>query len=395
MKKSKVSYFSRLNSEYKILSRILYRAFVNGQISNISKLKRYLMHLKTKDFYLYKTLVKKGIQSGKISVIQSLESFIVDLPDKELNKSLSKIAELDIIRSEFQNGAHFLDILQTYEYENIYLKSIYNKIKRKTIVPLKNAIFKYFREENYEAIIEIFHMNLINILSKKDIKRLLNDNKINLSGIIGTLKIYLPPEQDFYLSERSLEELQDYLWEYPESSYEDYTFKLDEKGWEKVWNVYLSIWRKIEKFLETCDKFKPFPLIDHKKERAVLVPRSVSEFLEEGDSVEIKSGIFEGKRALVIRMPDDTSSSEEVVIRLLQEDAPITIKMHSDYLKIVEKREILEENTLERSPEEILTDLDEKIIWDDEIESEYDEDGPEQYQSDTSDESKDGKSKEE
>ena len=62
----------------------------------------------------------------------------------------------------------------------------------------------------------------------------------------------------------------------------------------------------------------------------VLLPRSVTEYLEEGDTVEIISGVFEGSRAIVMRMPHDSSASEEVVVRLLQEETPITIKIHGD-----------------------------------------------------------------
>ena len=130
----------------------------------------------------------------------------------------------------------------------------------------------------------------------------------------------------------------------------------------------------------------------------VLVPRSVTEFLEEGDTVEIISGVFEGSRALVMRMPHDTSSSEEVVVRLLQEETPITIKIHGDYLKLVGKREKLEEPIPEitvRSPEEIVTDLDQMISFDDGLESEYEEEVPEQYQSDTTDEYEDEEEEEE
>lgn len=120
----------------------------------------------------------------------------------------------------------------------------------------------------------------------------------------------------------------------------------------------------------------------------VLVPRSVTEFLEEGDTVEIISGVFEGSRALVMRMPHETSSSEEVVVRLLQEETPITIKIHGDYLKLVEKKRKVEEPIPEitvRTPEEIITDLDQMISFDDGLESEFDEEYSEQYQSDTLD----------
>lgn len=111
----------------------------------------------------------------------------------------------------------------------------------------------------------------------------------------------------------------------------------------------------------------------------VLVPRSVTEFLEEGDTVEIISGVFEGSRALVMRMPHDTSSSEEVVVRLLQEETPITIKIHGDYLKLVEKKE--KEKKEEPVPqvmatiaeEDIDRDLETIMTFEDELE-EFEED---------------------
>jgi len=107
----------------------------------------------------------------------------------------------------------------------------------------------------------------------------------------------------------------------------------------------------------------------------VLLPRSVTEYLEEGDTVEIISGVFEGSRALVMRMPHDTSSSEEVVVRLLQEETPITIKIHGDYLKLVEKKTPKEEPIpqIQVTAEDIITDL-EKAISFDEDDEDYDED---------------------
>ncbi|TFG24971.1 MAG: transcription elongation factor Spt5 [Promethearchaeota archaeon] len=116
----------------------------------------------------------------------------------------------------------------------------------------------------------------------------------------------------------------------------------------------------------------------------VLVPRSVTEFLESGDTVEIISGVFEGSRALVMRMPHDTSSSEEVVVRLLQEETPITIKIHGDYLKLVEKKKREKEPIPEirvTTPEEAITDLEKMISFDDEFETELEDDYPEQYES--------------
>jgi transcription elongation factor Spt5 len=103
----------------------------------------------------------------------------------------------------------------------------------------------------------------------------------------------------------------------------------------------------------------------------VLLPRSVTEYLESGDTVEIISGVFEGSRAIVMRMPHDTSSSEEVVVRLLQEETPITIKIHGDYLKLVEKKKLKKEPIPEitLSEGEVATDLDKAISFDDD----YDE----------------------
>ncbi|MFW9987996.1 MAG: transcription elongation factor Spt5 [Candidatus Odinarchaeota archaeon] len=116
----------------------------------------------------------------------------------------------------------------------------------------------------------------------------------------------------------------------------------------------------------------------------VLLPRSVTEYLEEGDTVEIISGVFEGSRALVMRMPHDTSSSEEVVVRLLQEETPITIKIHGDYLKLVEKKKPIEE--MEPIPEvkvsvDTTTDIDKTITFEDELE-EFEEEITDSYKSD-------------
>ena len=102
----------------------------------------------------------------------------------------------------------------------------------------------------------------------------------------------------------------------------------------------------------------------------VLLPRSVTEYLEEGDTVEIISGVFEGSRAIVMRMPHDTSSSEEVVVRLLQEETPITIKIHGDCLKLVEKKKFEEEAIPEVKVTEgaISADLEKAITFDEDYE---------------------------
>jgi transcription elongation factor Spt5 len=115
----------------------------------------------------------------------------------------------------------------------------------------------------------------------------------------------------------------------------------------------------------------------------VLLPRSVTEYLEEGDTVEIISGVFEGSRALAIRLPHDSSQSEEVVVRLLQEETPITIKIHGDYLKLVEKKKRVKEPVPEiKVSAEIITDLEKSITFEDEFE-EFEEDVTESYKTST------------
>lgn len=111
--------------------------------------------------------------------------------------------------------------------------------------------------------------------------------------------------------------------------------------------------------------------------KMVLLPRKITEYVEEGDTVEIISGVFEGSRAIVLRMPHDSSSSEEVVVRLLQEETPITIKIHGDYLKLTEKKkdEVLGEPIPEIQVKEGTTtiDLESSITFDDGLESEGEE----------------------
>ncbi len=101
----------------------------------------------------------------------------------------------------------------------------------------------------------------------------------------------------------------------------------------------------------------------------VLVPRSVTEYLEEGDKVEIISGVFTGRQAIIMRMPHDTSASEEVIVRLLQEESDITIKIHGDYLKLIEKSRREEEIVKVKIEEEIVTDLEKTISFDEDYEA--------------------------
>ncbi len=70
----------------------------------------------------------------------------------------------------------------------------------------------------------------------------------------------------------------------------------------------------------------------------LIKPRRVQEILEVGDVVEVVSGVFEGRRAEVLRMPKE-GAKQEVTLRLLDSDSAISIKIHGDYLKLIQKGE--------------------------------------------------------
>ena len=83
----------------------------------------------------------------------------------------------------------------------------------------------------------------------------------------------------------------------------------------------------------------------------VISPRKVTEILEEGDTVEIVSGIFQGQKAMVIRMPKE-GAKEDVTLRLLESDSAISIKIHGDFLKLVQKGEKRQEEYIIKEMEQ-------------------------------------------
>jgi transcriptional antiterminator NusG len=74
----------------------------------------------------------------------------------------------------------------------------------------------------------------------------------------------------------------------------------------------------------------------------ILVPRPPTEDLEIGDIVEITGGPFKGERARVMRID---ASKDEITLELFEAPSPIPVKVHADFLRIVERgeREELEE----------------------------------------------------
>jgi transcription elongation factor Spt5 len=87
----------------------------------------------------------------------------------------------------------------------------------------------------------------------------------------------------------------------------------------------------------------------------VISPRRVTEVLEEGDEVEIISGLFQGQRATVVRMPRE-GAKEEVTLRLLQSDSAISIKIHGDFLKLTRKGEKHKDKYTFKEGEEVSAD---------------------------------------
>ncbi|NVM53412.1 MAG: transcription elongation factor Spt5 [Candidatus Helarchaeota archaeon] len=65
-----------------------------------------------------------------------------------------------------------------------------------------------------------------------------------------------------------------------------------------------------------------------------LIPRVPTEGLSVGDLIEIIGGPFKGEKAKVTRI--DTTK-EEVTLELLESAYPIPIKVHADYIKLIEK----------------------------------------------------------
>ncbi len=67
-----------------------------------------------------------------------------------------------------------------------------------------------------------------------------------------------------------------------------------------------------------------------------LIPKPSTEGIDKGDIVEIVGGPFKSERAKVTRIDPD---KEEVVLELIESAYPIPVKVHADYVKLVEKGE--------------------------------------------------------
>ncbi|MHA1605408.1 MAG: transcription elongation factor Spt5 [Candidatus Freyarchaeota archaeon] len=67
-----------------------------------------------------------------------------------------------------------------------------------------------------------------------------------------------------------------------------------------------------------------------------LIPKPSTEGINRGDIVEITGGPFKGEKAKVTRIDPD---KEDVVLELIESQYPIPVKVHADYVKLVERGE--------------------------------------------------------
>ncbi len=74
-------------------------------------------------------------------------------------------------------------------------------------------------------------------------------------------------------------------------------------------------------------------------EHLVTVKSQVS-MISAGDIVEVVRGPFKGEKATIVRVDP---SKEEVVLELIEASNPIPIRVHADYVKLVERRKETEE----------------------------------------------------
>lgn len=68
----------------------------------------------------------------------------------------------------------------------------------------------------------------------------------------------------------------------------------------------------------------------------VIKPEKVITSLEEGDIVEIIGGVFQNKKAQIVKMPKE-GGKEDITVRLLDSDSALTVKLSADFLKLYDK----------------------------------------------------------
>lgn len=72
----------------------------------------------------------------------------------------------------------------------------------------------------------------------------------------------------------------------------------------------------------------------------ILVPRPAVEGIKVGYIVEVTMGPFRGARAKITKVD---SNKEEVTVELLDSDIPIPVKLHGDYVRVIDSASDKEE----------------------------------------------------
>ena len=67
-----------------------------------------------------------------------------------------------------------------------------------------------------------------------------------------------------------------------------------------------------------------------------IMPKRAAEIFAEGDYVEITNGPLTGHKGYIEKMP--SMKKEEIVVSITSMENPFTVKIHADYLKILEKK---------------------------------------------------------
>lgn len=91
----------------------------------------------------------------------------------------------------------------------------------------------------------------------------------------------------------------------------------------------------------------------------VIKPEKVINNIEEGDIVEIITGVFQNKKAQVLKVPKE-GGKEEITVRLLDSDSALTVKLSSDSLKLYDKgKKVTTEYVLTKGSQQELSEENE------------------------------------
>jgi transcriptional antiterminator NusG len=68
----------------------------------------------------------------------------------------------------------------------------------------------------------------------------------------------------------------------------------------------------------------------------IVIPKRAAELFSEGDYVEVSKGPFSGHKGYIEKMP--SQKKEDIAVRITSAENAIVIRIHADYLKVLEKK---------------------------------------------------------